>query len=999
MIPNLRFLAVVLAVVALLSAGCAVVTVDVDAYKGPLANTEDIQGEQVIAMAMGAKPLLVQLRDILETKGPMSAYTMPGASRSEEEWALWKFRGDPRYQPGYMPSGASHGGYVFRSQLAIRVNEILGLYEDSGDPSVAAMIGEAEALVNQYRLNREILEPTRNTEAMRKWTQLKRFADPTAANEVNGYTEFFGVQSSSGPTSEKSSKTWRSKTWPMNPTDRPCVLEYVNTEAVSNHTARYRIFRDKVRQRDADLLFGSEGTGSTQVQAARTDFLKITGDIANSYFESRDALRRLLRLGLGAVIEIHAIGLNGDGRDADLLKAVARDTANLIDWTDLVRIFSSAVGRGSQATIRPEALNFSKFLSPDELKIIDEALKDSKNDSGSYQWKQDNEQAFREVAADALSRSSGSAMWLLEEDEAWASHAAKSGKVQNLFGLGRGPGKQTDGTDDFLPATTEVLGLASSLASLGGTLDRGRQRYGIETQIERFLATVGPTADQAERLSRPQAQELLNSLVAFGQKVTQIGNLVVFMGGSSDGSDKRRYVTVLQAVGNSILVQIDELKQQAAHRRRLKDWSYNVSRNLEIHAGEEKIPWSQWDTNRFDAKDAVLQLELALRAQYVAAAKAAEAGVSITNVTQGSLVLTANTAATGTVSNAAPQAAGAVSLDLPKMQGELGVTNIVNAASSAEKIARAIEAVTELRSGMIYLRPASAYLRSSYPPTSSQRSVNMLERQSWKQVPFVGSLVDGVKEADMKTFLALDRQAWQSINRVRVAGGGRVNYVIAKDDVGNWYVKQYSTDRKAVFNAMRNVAMFSAGGAFGGQLPIRQSDGSLILRTNPVIETQFTKAKSSYLESVTEAMMAMAKAGTNVVTLFTEAAHRHKLTNSAVVDPIKVALGPSSKSLAVAGTTAMQKLDSASPPDRLALGDDQVIAMTESWLEFVSNAGSDVGKATMSNGDPISGADLELVRQTIRDVVWSEIEPQLTKLRQAVHTFQESIDVIKTGTE
>src|ERR1044071_5369417 len=51
---------------ALAAAGCAVVQIDVDVYKGPLANHEQVQVEQVHAMAMGAKPLLIELRDRLE---------------------------------------------------------------------------------------------------------------------------------------------------------------------------------------------------------------------------------------------------------------------------------------------------------------------------------------------------------------------------------------------------------------------------------------------------------------------------------------------------------------------------------------------------------------------------------------------------------------------------------------------------------------------------------------------------------------------------------------------------------------------------------------------------------------------------------------------------------------------------------------------------------------------------------------------------------------------
>src|SRR5882672_4240282 len=48
------------------AAGCAVLTIDVDVYKGALANQEHVQFEQLAAMAMGVKPLLAELRYTLE---------------------------------------------------------------------------------------------------------------------------------------------------------------------------------------------------------------------------------------------------------------------------------------------------------------------------------------------------------------------------------------------------------------------------------------------------------------------------------------------------------------------------------------------------------------------------------------------------------------------------------------------------------------------------------------------------------------------------------------------------------------------------------------------------------------------------------------------------------------------------------------------------------------------------------------------------------------------
>jgi len=65
--------------------GCAVLTVDVDVYKGPLANHEDVQVEQMAAMAIGAKPLLVELRDMLEATGPEGDSTGGGCRVATEK--------------------------------------------------------------------------------------------------------------------------------------------------------------------------------------------------------------------------------------------------------------------------------------------------------------------------------------------------------------------------------------------------------------------------------------------------------------------------------------------------------------------------------------------------------------------------------------------------------------------------------------------------------------------------------------------------------------------------------------------------------------------------------------------------------------------------------------------------------------------------------------------------------------------------------------------------
>ena len=49
-----------------LNTGCAVLTVDVDVYKGPLANQQHVQTQQLSVMAIAAKPLLQKLKDDIQ---------------------------------------------------------------------------------------------------------------------------------------------------------------------------------------------------------------------------------------------------------------------------------------------------------------------------------------------------------------------------------------------------------------------------------------------------------------------------------------------------------------------------------------------------------------------------------------------------------------------------------------------------------------------------------------------------------------------------------------------------------------------------------------------------------------------------------------------------------------------------------------------------------------------------------------------------------------------
>lgn len=135
----------------------------------------------------------------------------------------------------------------------------------------------------------------------------------------------------------------------------------------------------------------------------------------------------------------------------------------------------------------------------------------------------------------------------------------------------------------------------------------------------------------------------------------------------------------------------------------------------------------------------------------------------------------------------------------------------------AVRLRAAIEETRRQQAGFSYIRPAAAYLRTSFAANSLQRDAslgwhNFLLEQSLRGVPGLGKLYGNRGQKDLTTLLELDKQFWQNINTVRVAGGGNTNYVIAKDDIGNWYVKNYSADPEPIIKGARALLEFGAAG-------------------------------------------------------------------------------------------------------------------------------------------------------------------------------------------
>jgi hypothetical protein len=81
---------------------------------------------------------------------------------------------------------------------------------------------------------------------------------------------------------------------------------------------------------------------------------------------------------------------------------------------------------------------------------------------------------------------------------------------------------------------------------------------------------------------------------------------------------------------------------------------------------------------------------------------------------------------------------------------------------------------------------------------------------------FIRWIKGGTRDEEIRE--ALDRAHWQNINTVRLSGGGESNFVVAKDDVGNWYVKAMGADAAAMARAAKQLALFNSGARFDTDL-------------------------------------------------------------------------------------------------------------------------------------------------------------------------------------
>lgn len=930
--------------------GCAVLTVDVDVYKGPLANQRSVLTEQTVAMVMGAKPLLVELRDVLEV-----------TRKNGSEEALRKLRSKPWYRAEYVSTPPGED-LRFEDYRAARVNEILGLYLDKSAEGLEGIIRRLNNDIRSYVDALKILDADPKKEKELWDNEFFPKMVPSDKSLLNGNLEA-AVAKPLFEALQASFKTFLTAE-PYSTGKKSRVPEWLDAYG-KIHTALsgkpdaqdlgfsqpmppragdpYNEVFGALANRDfvlkqARVLFNTQPSGTDEEKELCNKFADRVVRIAASFIECRQALSDALEMAL------HLIGLIDASDFESIVRPLDRESAvALISKAAISLVSPSRIAKAPQHEIHrklTEVMKTSfKKSDADVAKILDPQNWD-------YTKEADADFTAR-TQADTEIRNALSLLFVRHAPEAARvllslhKREMREGVHEKRFGLVRGPSSPEAELKILKDQLRDVSSHLSGMLTKG-VLDGGRIPQGIQTLIENYLKARADRKAEPDATGSTELNVLLDALVHFSEKVVfianndrllqlrerswipGIGELAVktvlfvlvgtyFWGESGWEHSEEPFVRTLQAVGNSILVQVDDIrhyevweKSQGPKRNRelqglvatLAPWRQMIQkdRTAAIKARDE----AQVDLTALEGTRAQVAPE-ATKDETVAAQKVIDeikstlpngnerlkalldqVRPSLTdpdkrlnwfNKVKEAVELKKSHAEdlAKSFDSAASSMEGidaAVKAD-PKGGDAKAVLDLVlaslkylhlqatatqgQASPAAKRLQETIKLAHSYRTDMVYIRPSSAYLRTSYPSSSLQQNAklewtNTLDAQGTRSLPFFGGLLAN-KGMDITTAQEIDKQFWQNINRVRVAGSGNTNYVVAKDDIGNWYVKNYSAEPEPIIKAAKGLASFGLGTAMKGN-PLTKGLAETTLTTGEAspLEKQYEKRKKEYEE-------------------------------------------------------------------------------------------------------------------------------------------------------
>ena len=777
-------------------AGCAVLTIDVDVYKGPLANDDKVQVEQLAAMAMGAKPLLVQLRDRLESK-------------SKDPDALKVIRSRRGYQADFIPLDEIQegGSPFFTEEHAKQVNAILSLYKSAFGNKLTIIFQAGREALNDYGKAFSVLKFSEGDEPI--WNDLKgdfisRPDDVFGDEELKklwasaqleplkaAYKQFFAQENKSilyrsnpgalGVFTEhcKLATTLKSypALWRRFQTLPDIIIDDRSFPSEScqqivdhlpgvprNANLLFKMLQErKLIEFHSTLLFKPNTAGSRK-------FIERTLTLAGSFSYAREALARLWRLTMYFITVVNTPEFDEPRLQKQLLRVAAEMGSKLTEFCQLSLFLHYRKDSDDTAALKQLRKDINQLLpKPEQCKVP------AASDGASSLRRIERIEEFRDVIIKAPETTVHA---LLQADSFWANNPLpvetwekdKMSGEERRFGIVKGPTAAADTIGNIVPAELSNQFKQLTEGSAIG-LEKGRLSSGLEELIESYLQEKNKQNVSSITVDR-EKERLLDGLVGFAQKILMLGNFNVLFE-QAQRTEAQPYVPLLQAIGNAILTQVNELQTK-------KNYLDSAALRGDIEAR-------------------------ALKAENEPSGQNTKPGE------KGRLIdgLKGATELPSAITNDPRQVMDMV---ISKLQYEHVEALRRGSAGEAKDLEAAIEAASAHRADMVYVRPASFYLRNSFLFTGLQKDStavwkNMLSEHAWRQA--WGPL----RQDEAQIIKEFDKQYWQNVNTVRLAGGGKTNYVVAKDDVGNWYVKGFSSDPETIIQGAKSLALFAAKGA------------------------------------------------------------------------------------------------------------------------------------------------------------------------------------------
>lgn len=770
-----------LAVSAVLVVACATARIDVDAYVGPLANTDEVLLEQTLAMAIGAKPLLVELRDKLEVEA---------RKKSNSEMTLLELRRLRHYQADHIDPNPVGRKAWFESADAERINSVLFLYEDLADPRVA----ELQAAARDYRqlhdrlngrgaeraLDEAVCPPAVAGNPAGLARALQSFLQPVQRRDAMALLE--AIASADG------AKEWRVEL--PSPSGAPVYLTLAEArEALAKVGANvlYEFLSlGAVWEHIARGIYGDGG----QEKANRKVLAERGLAVSRSFHGARRQLRRMYEIVL-TITKERLASPAADRWAHHQVEATLAPLAQLVTFSEV---------KAKEVNAKKEDLKL-----PAAAKASLERLEKVQEENGDSWQNLDKLARLRALLVDPsepltppvdLARSAVAAIQGLDElardsTKTWPvngwwteTKSGPEGRKANValakrrYGIVAGP-TEPIAPEDMLQEIdgTTLTDVMQSIASEHG-LEAGRLAEGLGAQATKYL---GAAAAGGENLAA-QRRTLLATLAQFAEKLRVMSGFKKLLG---EDSNTQAYADVLTAIANSILVQIDSLQ-----------------RSQGLLAGPPATAASQ-----------VADLEVACRE--LAAWRTAHTCAKCRDTASKPGLPPPPPC------ECAPTTPLAV-LDalLARLRYLQIDATLADGATSARaaRVHDAIQLAQAHRTGFARLRPAFEYLRSSSPASSLQQAPLLLTQR------ILGNPYPTEQSADeLATAVSLDKQFWRNVNSVVVDGVGRTQYVIAKDDIGNWQVKSVSNDVSELMQTLGGLATFGLG---GGVSPLARLDAA-----------------------------------------------------------------------------------------------------------------------------------------------------------------------------